>query len=284
MQLPPGVIPQISPESPTGEIFRYMLINPKDSQGRPIYSLNDLKSLQDWTLERLFRRVPRIDRRGQLRRHGQTLRNPARSATACSATASRWRSCKNAITTSNANVGGEYVFKGETVQVVRSLGLIGEGEDPMDHAMAMTDPVAARDYLRARRGSGACGEIRQIVLAATNNVPIRVDDVVEGGPVGTGRRCAAPGRGRRSPDPPGPGHDQPTRRRTPAARDLRRPAGNRVWDEETTWSRASCCCARAKSRCRPCADVEALIEELNETPGRLLPGVKIDTLLRPHAN
>ena len=59
-QLPPGVTPQISPESPTGEIFRYTIKNPKDAAGKPIYSHNDLKSLQDWTLERLFRRLPRI--------------------------------------------------------------------------------------------------------------------------------------------------------------------------------------------------------------------------------
>ena len=58
--LPSGVTPQISPETPTGEIFRYTLNSPKDALGRDIYTLNDLKALQDWTLERQFRRVPRI--------------------------------------------------------------------------------------------------------------------------------------------------------------------------------------------------------------------------------
>ncbi len=58
--LPPGVTPQISPESPTGEIYRYTLNCPKDAEGRNIYTLNDLKALQDWVLEREFRRVPRI--------------------------------------------------------------------------------------------------------------------------------------------------------------------------------------------------------------------------------
>src|SRR5207245_547883 len=58
--LPAGVVPQISPETPTGEIFRYTLRSPKDPLGRDIYTLNDLKALQDWTLERQFRRVPRI--------------------------------------------------------------------------------------------------------------------------------------------------------------------------------------------------------------------------------
>ena len=43
----------------------------------------------------------------------------------------------------------------------------------------------------------------------------------------------------------------------------------------TTSSRGSCCCAKAKTPCRRCADVNALIDELNRTPGRLLPGVKI---------
>src|SRR5262249_35765908 len=59
-QLPPGVNPQISPETPTGEIFRYTLKSPKDALGRDIYTLNDLKALQDWVLEREFRRLPGI--------------------------------------------------------------------------------------------------------------------------------------------------------------------------------------------------------------------------------
>ena len=42
--LPAGVTPDISPRSPTGEIFRYVLIGPKDSAGRDIYDPNDIKS------------------------------------------------------------------------------------------------------------------------------------------------------------------------------------------------------------------------------------------------
>jgi cobalt-zinc-cadmium resistance protein CzcA len=58
--IPNGVTPQISPESPTGEIYRYVLNSPKDATGREIYTLNDLKALQDWVMEREFRAVPRI--------------------------------------------------------------------------------------------------------------------------------------------------------------------------------------------------------------------------------
>src|SRR6516225_1256132 len=42
--LPGGVVPDISPTSPTGEIFRYSLRSPLDKDGKEIYSLNDLKA------------------------------------------------------------------------------------------------------------------------------------------------------------------------------------------------------------------------------------------------
>src|SRR3954451_1299873 len=50
--LPTGVNPQISPFTPTGELIRYTLRTPRDPAGRDLYTLWDLKSLQDWTLER----------------------------------------------------------------------------------------------------------------------------------------------------------------------------------------------------------------------------------------
>ena len=83
-QLPAGVTPQISPESPTGEILRYTLHNPKDAAGKPIYSLNDLKSLEDYTLERLVSPTAADHRRGEFRRHRETLRDPSRSGAASS--------------------------------------------------------------------------------------------------------------------------------------------------------------------------------------------------------
>src|SRR5882762_10273015 len=44
-----SVQPQISPVSPIGEIYRYRLV------GQPNYSVLDLKTLQDWVLQRRFR-------------------------------------------------------------------------------------------------------------------------------------------------------------------------------------------------------------------------------------
>src|SRR5271170_3975245 len=49
-----GAIPQISPTSPIGEIYRYRVVGPKG------YSSMDLKTLEDWVLERRFKAVPGV--------------------------------------------------------------------------------------------------------------------------------------------------------------------------------------------------------------------------------
>src|SRR5262245_3648028 len=51
--LPEGVQPALSPQSATGEIYRYELRNEGSS-------LMDLKTAQDWILERQFKQVPGV--------------------------------------------------------------------------------------------------------------------------------------------------------------------------------------------------------------------------------
>ena len=58
---------------------------------------------------------------------------------------------EDAVQSSNQNAGGQYIDQGQTVQVVRGLGLIGQGIDPMEKAMAMDDAIAAATCLT--RGS-----------------------------------------------------------------------------------------------------------------------------------
>src|SRR5471032_2519813 len=56
-QLPPlpnGAQPGISPASPIGEILRYRVVGP------PGYSVMDLKTIEDWMLERRFKAVPGV--------------------------------------------------------------------------------------------------------------------------------------------------------------------------------------------------------------------------------
>jgi heavy metal efflux system protein len=177
--LPANVTPQISPESPTGEIYRYVLKNPKDESGREIYTLNDMKALQDWVMEREFRTVQRIVDVGsfggtvrryeiqpdpdRLRRYGVTLMQ-----------------LQNAIQNSNATVGGDYVNQGEVAMTVRSVGLFGGGADPVTKVLGRKNPVAAASILRAEE-QRRIRDIRSLVIASVNNQPVRVEDVVEGG-------------------------------------------------------------------------------------------------------
>ncbi len=132
--LPNGVTPGISPESPTGEIYRYILKAPKNPDGRDVYTLNDIKALQDWVLEREFRSVQRIVdvvsfggsvRRyevqpdpDRLRRYGVTLSQLQAS-----------------LTNSNTSVGGDYVSQGHVAMTLRSIGLFGGGMDPVNKVL-----------------------------------------------------------------------------------------------------------------------------------------------------
>jgi cobalt-zinc-cadmium resistance protein CzcA len=182
--LPAGVVPQISPQNPIGEIYRYTLRSPKDRYGNDIYTLNDLKALQDWVLEREFRRVPHImdvtstggtvkryeihpdpDR---LKRYGITLQQ-----------------LQAALTNSNQNVGADLMKQGDIVLNVRSVGLYGGGLDPVEQVLDLKDPVVAAARLRAEENR-RLHEIRQIVIASVNNRPVRIDHIVEGGPLSPG--------------------------------------------------------------------------------------------------
>src|SRR5712691_668990 len=53
-QLPNNAQPQISPWSPIGEVMRYRIVGP------PGYSTMDVKTLQDWVLQRRFKAVPGV--------------------------------------------------------------------------------------------------------------------------------------------------------------------------------------------------------------------------------
>jgi cobalt-zinc-cadmium resistance protein CzcA len=143
-QLPPlpnGVQAQVSPTSPIGEIYRYRLAAPKG------YSVTDLKTLQDWVLERRFKGVPGvIDVTGwggktktydvtvdlaKLKSYGLTL--PQMLAV---------------LNNSDVNVGGQTVDIGPQAAIVRGVGLI--------HSM---------------------DDVRNTMLTANNGAPVLVSDV-----------------------------------------------------------------------------------------------------------
>jgi cobalt-zinc-cadmium resistance protein CzcA len=145
-QLPPlpnGASPQISPWSPIGEIMRYKVVGP------PGYSVTDLKTLQDWILQRRFKAIPGvIDVTGfggrtkaydvsvdliKLQAYGLTLPQLVQT-----------------LNNSNINVGGQTLNISEQAAVVRGVGLIRSMDD-----------------------------IRNTMLTQQNGVPILVGDVAQ---------------------------------------------------------------------------------------------------------
>ena len=139
--LPNGVQPVLSPTSPIGEIFRYRVVGP------PGYTVLDLKTIQDWVLQRRFKAVPGvIDVTGwggktktydividldRLLAYGLTLKQVL-----------------DGLNNANINVGANTVNIGPQSAIVRSVGQIRSMED-----------------------------IRGTMLAAPNGAPVLVSDV-----------------------------------------------------------------------------------------------------------
>jgi Cu/Ag efflux pump CusA len=255
--LPPGVTPQLSPESPAGDILRYTLEGPRGAQGRDVYTPSDLKALQDWVLEREFRRLPGVadvSSSGgtvkhyevhpdpeRLRRYGITLQQLA-----------------NALAEGNSNLGGDYVLQGRTALAVRGVGLFGGGQDPVQQVLGLKDPRTAAARLRAEE-ERRLREIRRLVIASVNRVPVRVEDVVEGGRLAPGEE--------RSRQGVVVGHEPRLGKVRP------RRAGEP--DEDET--------VQGAVFLRPGEDpqqvlrrVKARVRELNDHPGTLLPGARIE--------
>lgn len=260
--LPTGVTPIISPASPIGEIFRYTLKSPKNALGQDIYTLNDLKALQDWMLEREFRRVPRIidvtSSGGTVKRY-EIQPDPDRMKRF----GITLQQLQTTLTNSNANVGGDFLILGRSAQMVRSVGVIGGGKDPMEKALGMKTAEAAAAYLRAE-DQKRLREIRALVITSVNNVPVRIDDIVQGGPLLF--------------------QDAPSTQGVVVAHQTRlgRISLDRALDANaTTWQRDAekiqgiVLMRKGEESLASLEGVKAKVKELNQ-PGRLLPGVEID--------
>src|SRR5262249_58641706 len=139
-------------------------VSPRHASGKDIYTLADMKSLQDWVLERELRRVPRIIGLAnfggevkryevrpdpeQLRRYGVTLQQ-----------------LQNAIANSNANVGAGFLTQGGTPANVRGVGLLGRGIDPVQGVLTVPWPQLASRRLRDAEAARA-RDIGRIVVTA----------------------------------------------------------------------------------------------------------------------
>jgi heavy metal efflux system protein len=120
--LPQGVQPVISPAGTISEIFRYEL------KGPPDMDLIELKTLQDWVVERRLRMVPGVS--DVLVLGGKTKEFQAEiDLNRMRAFGVSIPQIINAIATNNANVGGRTIAIGEQAVNVRGLGVVRSLED-----------------------------------------------------------------------------------------------------------------------------------------------------------
>lgn len=150
-QLPPlqgGAQPTLSPTSPVGEIYRYKITAPKG------YSVMDLKTLQDWVLQRRFKRIPGVidvtGWGGKLRTYDVVIDNDrlaAHNVTVAQVLA--------ALGKSDGNVGGQTINFGAQAAIVRGIGLI-QSVGGIENVLVGTgggQPVLLKDVAHVRIGN-----------------------------------------------------------------------------------------------------------------------------------
>jgi cobalt-zinc-cadmium resistance protein CzcA len=175
--LPPGVTPGLSPWSPTGEIVRYVLEGPG-------YTTNQLKAVQDWVLTRALKTVPGVidvTGYGGTVKQYQVLVSP-RLLKQYNVTLQQ---VEDALSRSNANVGGDVLMLGSQAHNVRAVGLLGRSKDPLDPANVDRAFAIEAEKL---------DDINKVIVATSGGVPIFVRQVAQA-VIGHRPRLGIVGRG-----------------------------------------------------------------------------------------
>jgi len=145
--LPTGVQPVISPAGGISEIMRYQL------KGPPNVSLMELKTLQDWVVERRLRTVPGIADVSVL--GGKTKEFQAEiDLNRMMSYGLTLPQIITAISAGNSNVGGRTIAMGEQSVNVRGLGVIGSLDDIGNIVLTQQGgvPVLLSDVARIQIG------------------------------------------------------------------------------------------------------------------------------------
>jgi heavy metal efflux system protein len=146
-KLPNGVQPVISPAGGISEIFRYQLVGP------PGMDLIQLKTLQDWVVERRLRIVPGVADVSVL--GGKTKEFQAEiDLNKMMAYGLTLPQIMNAISAGNSNVGGRTIALGEQSVNVRGLGVIGSLSDIENTVLTQQGgvPVLLSDVAKVQIG------------------------------------------------------------------------------------------------------------------------------------
>lgn len=145
--LPNGAQPIISPTSPIGEIYRYRVAGP------PGYSITDLKTIQDWILERRFKAIPGVidvtGWGGRLKTYDITVDLDRLLAYGLTL-----KQVLDALNGANVNVGANTVTLGPQSAVVRAVGQIRSMDDIRHTLLTLRDgaPILVGDVAQITSG------------------------------------------------------------------------------------------------------------------------------------
>jgi len=141
--LPPNVVPQMGTDwSPVGQIYFFTL-----HSTNPAYDSMELKSLEDWVVEKSFKSVPNIvdvSSFGGPTREYQVRVDPTKLV----AYGLSLAQIEQQLTNNNINAGGSFIQEGLQQINVRSVGLVDRSQD-----------------------------IAQTVIITKNGTPIRIKDI-----------------------------------------------------------------------------------------------------------
>ena len=152
VNLPNNVQAQIQASSVVGEIYRYQVVGP------PHIGLTNLRTIQDWVLQRRLLTVPGVV---QVNTWGGTTKEYEVEAdlNKLEAYGVTLQQLVSAISNANINIGGRNIDIGKQSVNIRGIGLIDTG--------------GSEDVIQGRRVE----DIESITLSQTNGVPVQIRDV-----------------------------------------------------------------------------------------------------------
>jgi cobalt-zinc-cadmium resistance protein CzcA len=177
--LPTGLTPQLGPDySPVGQIYFYTL-----TSSNPRYDLMELKSLQDWFLEKQLKSVPNVAdvvSFGGVTREYQVRVDPNKLIEYGLSIGQ----VEQAVTNNNVNAGGSFIEKGQQAINIRTVGLMTNCEDIANTLLKVQGPsgtpLRIRDIATVTQGPKIrLGHIGKAIHHEEGKVVDR-DDVVEG--------------------------------------------------------------------------------------------------------
>jgi cobalt-zinc-cadmium resistance protein CzcA len=175
--LPAGVTPQMGTDwSPVGQIFWYTL-----KSTNPKYDLMELKSIEDWTLEKQFKSVPNVvdvSSFGGTTREYQVRLDPNKLVSYGVSIGQ----VEQQLANNNTNAGGSFVEAGLQQINVRSVGLFNNVRDIEQTVITTKNgtPLRIMDVATVAQGPKIrLGQIGKAIHRANGTV-VDTDDVVEG--------------------------------------------------------------------------------------------------------